>query len=82
MNSNHTGAGFGPSKYTNQTRIDVRADGIWGSIGMVLSFLAGVAFLVANGFTGSIKRTIVSVGSFFCFQFALKLIQMLAVLGI
>ena len=74
--------GLGSSNYTNQTRLDVRADVIWGSTGMILLFLPGVAFLVANGFTGSVKNTVVAFGTFFCFPVALILIQMLAMCGI
>ena len=73
---------IGSSNQTNVTRIGGRQDVIWGSFGMVLLFLPGVAFLIANGFAGSIKNTIVGVASFLCFPLALVVVQALAVCGL
>ena len=74
--------GLDAANITNSTSIDVREDVIWGSMGLILVFLPGVPFLITYGSTGSIKETVIAVGSFFCFPFALITIQMLAVCGI
>ena len=69
------------SNYTNFTILEDREDVIWGTTGMVLLFLPGIPFLIANGFAGPVKNTVVALGAFLCFPVALLLIQLLSMCG-